>query len=310
MTLKTPALPSISSGGGSFTSGGGKMGVLDGSQLVERMRGKLRRCGVRAQLLLSSTISASASTASDPFIRQPSISGSGTGTASLDLSRKGARGTGSAVTFAEPELAAASASSDLATASSGICPRTGSSMLMSSPSGCGVAWKTAAQSAVDGSGGSGSSGKVTTVLSLHVTPMRCSRPLSLRYLSQHYKVPLSDFTLVAFTAQQPANAAGLSSGGGASAVRSSTLSGPMARQKSVGLGGGLGGVQAAGAGGSGRAMTTMLSSDGEELVGGMQKVVLLGRGHVAVAAGACRFSVDLSPYDPARVSLGGDVEAA
>ncbi|MEW5317912.1 MAG: hypothetical protein WDW38_009174 [Sanguina aurantia] len=305
MALKTPATL-VGATGSSTASSGGKLGILDGSQLVERMRGKLRRCGVRAQLLLSSTISAAAASM-DPRsqLRQPSsvaAAGSGSGArASPDLTPSGP----------ESDAVPAPSGLDLATASSGICPTSGTSTLMSSPSGCGVAWKTAVHSTLNGH----SNASTTTVLSLHVTPMRCSRSLSLRYLAQHYKVPLSDFTLVAFTAQQPVGSGTVGEdteggGGSAAAVRSSTLSGPMARQKSVGLGGGLGGVQAAGAGGSGRAKTAMLCSDGEELVGGIQRVVLLGRGHVAVAAGACRFSVDLSPYDPARVSLGGDVEAS
>lgn len=139
-------------------------------------------------------------------------------------------------------------------------------------------------------------------LLIHATPLRCSRALALRHLAARYKAALGpNWTVVTFAATPPpphAHMAGIRSGGSTGAGTS--IDSSMSSAASL------------------PAMPPMCmhASDGEDLVAGVQRVVVLPRATPAAPAGpspgcggalatfgTLDFPVDLAPFHPTVVDL-------
>lgn len=141
-------------------------------------------------------------------------------------------------------------------------------------------------------------------LLIHATPLRCSRALALRHLAARYKAALGpNWTLVTFAATPPpphAHPAGTRASG------------------STGAGTSVDSSTSCAAGLSAMPPVCMHASDGEDLVAGVQRVVVLPRTVPAAPAGASPeaggggaatfgsldFPVDLAPFHPTVVNLG------
>ncbi len=136
------------------------------------------------------------------------------------------------------------------------------------------------------SGGSGSSSSSSTAgFTLHVVPLRASRSLVLRYVACRYGLDLEHLTLAAFHL-------GSSSGSSGTAAATAATATAAAPPSSV----------------------TMRCSDGEDLVSGLPRVVLLPAPPLqpsmaatpqqqqpsvaAVGHAPCTFPVDLTPFSP------------
>ncbi|KXZ52724.1 hypothetical protein GPECTOR_8g118 [Gonium pectorale] len=175
----------------------------------------------------------------------------------------------------------------VAPASSGRAGSTGLTLGRGS-SGFPMAAETAAAdggsaaAATDGGESVGAGAPAGSGFTLHVTPLRCNRSLVLRYLAVRYGVQLEDMTVVAF------HAGGAATGAAAAAALAAP---PPPPPSSVSL----------------------RCSDGEDLVAGLQRVVLLAEGDGKVGGGAEAaemtshggsggssigplFEVDLAPY--------------
>lgn len=154
-------------------------------------------------------------------------------------------------------------------------------------------------------------------MTLHVTPLRASRSLSIRFLAHRHKLPLEAFTLVvpAAAADIISTAAAAPGGSAASASKAASTtykSQPAASGASSAAGtaaGGNGGGPAAAAGNGTAAISgvvSLASSDGPELLGGLQRVVIVTPPPGA-SPPACKFRQDVGVYGPAsRVVLAAD----
>ncbi len=161
----------------------------------------------------------------------------------------------------------------------------------------------AAQAHADAPGGLPAAAAPSGAFSVHVTPLRCSRALALRHLAMRFHKPLpACWTLVTCPAAPAAPASGAPP-----AAQQWTLSG-----QAVGVGGGGGKAQAP------AAAALMCASDGDDLVGGAQPVVVLppnkqvacgveGAGQQGGPRCSVAFPVDLQPYGPvvAAAAPGG-----
>ncbi|KAF5837580.1 hypothetical protein DUNSADRAFT_4151 [Dunaliella salina] len=145
---------------------------------------------------------------------------------------------------------------------------------------------------------------------LHITPLRCSRALAMRHLAFRFKRPIeSAFTVVTFTAPQVPGAS-TASGSASDLVPVEAVLSPERK------------VQVS-EGAASPMLLTLRCSDGEDLLGGVQRVVLLPSAHsVASAAGSSQqpqavpsvcFTVDAGVYTPREVASKAseaEVEAA
>jgi hypothetical protein len=152
-----------------------------------------------------------------------------------------------------------------------------------------------------------------TRLVIHATPLRCSRALALRHLAARYRQPLGPaWTLVAFAGPAPGGSSGTAAraGGSTGAVGGSTGAAPATPP-----------------------VLSLRASDAEDLVGGVQRVVLLphaapttpvsadtpAEGAAAPAAAAATpprsaapspsspalsFPVEVAAFQPAALALG------
>lgn len=151
----------------------------------------------------------------------------------------------------------------------------------------GIAAVTAGSST--GSTGSSTATKSPRLL-IHVTPLRCSRALALRHLATSLRKPLGGaWTLVAFAPQ--------TGGTPTAAVSQPTVTAVSSTGKRLASAGSVGHSA-----GNSSVTVVLRSTEGEELLGGVQRVVLLPAPAVQPTAEPA-FPMDVGVFRPAVVHL-------
>lgn len=167
----------------------------------------------------------------------------------------------------------------------------------------------------------------TNSLALHVTPLRGSRALALRFMSYRHRLPLTAFTLLVFSSRPDV---GLPSASSIPPLRGSPDRQNWLMQKlhkrtasaargtdSLGLGPlGTGSMDSVGSGGAGRGGESgaasmmerpvfLAANDGEAVLGGLPRVVVLEGASLASGSRDSRvaFAFDAGVYEEDKVAV-------
>lgn len=125
----------------------------------------------------------------------------------------------------------------------------------------------------------GSSAGTCQRLVVHVTPLRCSRALALRHLAARYRHPLGpSWVVLGFTGHATATPSSLSSSPSSTPAPATAATAPARAGSASGAGSTTGAVPGSTA--------VLAASDAEDLVGGLQRVLLVPRALAASAAAA------------------------